>query len=63
MDSMSFSRYLIYILNEFQYEEKLLTIGKIDYFRTRLEYLYRLCGEYEERGKTIYDFVSYLNEI
>ena len=63
MDTMSLSSFFLKVLDAFHYEEKLLTISNIHYFRTRLEYLYKLCNDYEENGKTIYDFVSYLNEI
>lgn len=63
MDEMSLSAYFLFVMESFQYEEKLLTIGNIHYFRTRLEYLYRLCCDYEKMGKTIYDFVSYLKEV
>ena len=63
MDCMSLSQFFLFLLDHFHYEEKLLTIGKVHYFRTRLEYLYQLCQHYEENGKTIYDFMDYLNEL
>ena len=44
--------------NEKDFEEKLLTIGNIQYYQVRLEYLYRLCCSYEESGHTIEDFVN-----
>ena len=63
MDSMSISSFFLTLLEHFHYEEKLFTIGNIHYFRTRVEYLYQLCRQYEETGKTIYDFHEYLKEI
>ncbi len=63
MDVLPLSAYLNYVLDQFHYEEKLMTIGNIRSFRTRREYLYQLCQNYEAMGKTIYDFVGYMNEI
>ncbi|MBR2678243.1 MAG: UvrD-helicase domain-containing protein [Bacilli bacterium] len=63
IDNMNLSNYFLYVLDNFNYEEKLITLGKMKSFRTRLEYLYNLCRNYESIGNTIYDFVDYLNEI
>ena len=63
MDTTSLSSYLRYVLDEFNYEEKLLTINNIKSYITRSEYLYNLALSMEEVGNTIYDFVDYLNEI
>ena len=63
MDVLPLSSYLNYVLDEFNYEEKLLTINNINSFIVRKEYLYNLCLSMEELGKTIYDFVDYINEI
>ncbi len=63
IDTMSISEYINYILEDFNYEEKLLTIGNIKSFRARIEYFYNLAKSYEETGKTIYDFVDYLDKI
>ena len=63
IDYMSPSTYLNYILEELNYEEKLLTIGNIKQFRIRAEYFYNLVKNFEEQGNTIYDFVDYLDEI
>ena len=63
MDTTSLSSYLRYVLDEFNYEEKLLTINNIKNYITRSEYLYNLALSMEEVGNTIYDFVDYLNEI
>ena len=50
-------------MDEFNYEEKLLTISNIKSYRVRVEYLYNLAKNMEDEGITIYDFVDYLNEI
>ncbi len=63
MDTMSLSRYFYWVMEEFHYEEKLLTIGRVHDYRIRLEYIYNLCKNYESHGYTIYDFVDYLNQI
>ena len=63
MDIMSTSEFVHYVLDEFNYEEKLLSIGNVKAFRVRVEYFYNLTKSYEETGKTIYDFVDYLDNI
>ena len=63
IDNVNLSSYFLYVLDSFNYEEKLITIGNIKAFRTRLEYFYNLCRNYESLGNTIYDFVDYLNEV
>ena len=63
MDLMSPASYLNYVLESFNYEEKLLTIGSVKSFRIRTEYFYNLIKNYEENGNTIYDFSNYLEEI
>lgn len=63
IDYMSGSAFLLLVLEEFNYEEKLITIGNVKSFRVRCEYFYNLIKNYEETGKTIYDFVAYLNGI
>ncbi len=63
MDITSPSEYLDYILDEFNYEQKLIEIGSIKSFRVRTEYFYNLIKSFEEQGNTIYDFVNYLDEI
>ena len=63
MDIMPLSTFLHMVLDEFSYEEKIMTIGNMKSFRIRREYLEQLCLSYEEMGKTIYDFVDYFNEI
>lgn len=63
LDNMNLSNYLLYILDNFNYDEKIITLGKVKSFRIRTEYFYNLCRNYESLGKTIYDFSDYLNEI
>ena len=63
LDNMNLSSYLLYVLDEFNYDESLITLGNVKSFRTRCEYFYNLCRNYESLGKTIYDFVDYLNEV
>jgi len=63
IDTTSPSEYLKKVLDYFNYEEKLLEIGNIKAFRTRLEYLLDLIKNYEELGNTIYDFIDYLDNI
>ena len=63
IDTMNVSSYLRYVLDEFNYEEKLLTISNIRSYTVRCEYLYNLAKNMEDEGVTIYDFVDYLNEI
>ena len=63
IDTTPLSNYLRYVLDEFNYEEKLLTISNIKSYIIRVEYLYNLAKSMEDEGITIYDFVDYLNEI
>ena len=63
IDLMSASQYFNYLLEEFNYDEKLITIGNVKSFRVRAEYFYNLVKNFEESGNTIYDFADYLDEI
>lgn len=63
IDLMSPSEFLYYVLEKFNYDEKLLTIGNVKSFRIRTEYFYNLIKNFEGNGNTIYDFASYLEEI
>ncbi len=63
MDTMNPSQFLLLVMNHFLYDEKLITIGNVQSCQVRIEYLYQMCLQYEKQGKTIYDFVSYLNEL
>ena len=62
IDNTTPKEYLNYVLEELNYEEKLITIGNIKSFRIRLEYIYNLLNDLEEQGSTIYDFVDYIEE-
>ena len=62
-DDMNLSSYLLYILDEFNYEDKIITTGNVKALRIRLEYLYNLCCNFEKTGGTITSFVNYLDEI
>jgi ATP-dependent helicase/nuclease subunit A len=63
IDTMSPSAFLNYVLEKFNYDEKLLTIGNVKSFRIRTEYFYNLIKSFEENGNTIYDFSNYLDQI
>lgn len=63
IDLMSAPSYFNYVLESFNYEEKLITIGNVKSFRIRAEYFYNLVSNFAENGNTIYDFVTYLDEI
>lgn len=63
IDEMPLSSYFNYVLDEFKYEEKLVNIGNMKSFRIRREYLYNLCSDYENMGKSIYDFVLFINDL
>lgn len=63
IDLMSPSLFLNYVLESFNYDQKLITIGNVKSFRVRTEYFYNLIKSFEENGNTIYDFVNYLDEI
>ena len=63
MDTMNLSSYLLYVLDEFNYEDKIITVGNVKSLRVRLEYLYNLCCDYEKNGGIIETFIDYLDEI
>ena len=63
IDTVSAATFFLHVLNEFSYDEKVLLIGDVESHLVRVEYLYNLCLEYQEKGNTIYDFISYLNAI
>ena len=53
MDTMNLSSYLLYVLDEFNYEDKIITVGNVKSLRVRLEYLYK---KYHNEGLEILDF-------
>ena len=63
IDKYSLSEYFLYVVNSFDYNSKILSLSNIKSFRIRLEYFYNLCVNYENIGKTIYDFCDILNNI
>ena len=63
LDYTSPSEFYRLLLNTFEYDKKLITRGNIKSFIVRSEYIYNLIKEFESTGKTIYEFVDYLNEI
>ncbi len=63
LEYVSATEFIRMVLDKFNYEEKLLNINNVKSFRVRCEYFYNLINDYSGTGKTIYDFVDYLNEI
>ena len=57
------SRFFRLLLEKTNYEEKLLSISNIKQNRVRIEYIYNLIKDYEEKGNTIEDFILYLDQI
>ena len=58
IDLMSPSEYLNYVLEEFNYEECLLTIGNVKSFRVRTEYFYNLVKSFEEMAIANFYFIN-----
>ncbi|MBQ6477097.1 MAG: UvrD-helicase domain-containing protein [Bacilli bacterium] len=63
IDTMNPIEYYDYILNEFSYDTKLITIGNINNYIVKKEYIHNLLEDYQKTGNTIYNFTEYLNEI
>ena len=63
LDTMTPSSFIQLIFHRVDYDLKLLTIGNVSSMKTRSEYFYHLAESYEKHGKTIYDFVEYLDLI
>ena len=63
VDTMTPSGFIQRLLNRVNYDIKLLSIGNISSMRIRSEYFYHLAESYEKHGKSIYDFVEYLDLI
>ncbi len=63
MDITTPATFLTSLLEEFNYEEKILTVGNVKSFLVRLEYFYNLVKNFENKGNTIYDFIAYLDEL
>ena len=63
IDIMTPSNYYNLVLDEFNYDEKLIEIGDIEPFLVREEYLYNLIKDFSTNGNTIYDFIKYIDDI
>lgn len=63
IDTMSPKEFFLFVLDLFEYDRKLITIGNIKSFRVREEYFYNLIENFTSSGNTIYDFVDYLDKI
>lgn len=63
LDELSPSEILFKLDEIFDYEKNLLTTNNIMTARVRYEYFYNLLKELEETGKTIDDFINYLDTI
>lgn len=60
MDITSPEEFIYQILKEFNYEEKVLTVGNVESLLTRSEYFYNLV---KNSKSTIYDFIEYLDTL
>lgn len=63
LDTTSSSEFFYKMIEEFNYDEKLISIGNIKSNRIRCEYFYNLIKDFEQSGNTIYDFLDYLDFI
>ncbi len=63
LNSVSLSSFFYTLLEEFNYDEKLFSLGDVKKGRIREEYLYQFCLNYERMGYGINDFVEYLNDV
>lgn len=63
IDITSPKEFFYMVLDEFNYDEKLITVGNMKQNRVREEYFYNLIDNFELVGNTIYDFIDYLDEI
>ena len=60
---LSLKMFLIKLCEIFNYEESLLKVGNIKRGLIRLEYFYNLIDEFALTGKTLQDFIDYLDHI
>ena len=63
IDTSSPSKLFRKILEKTEYNNKLLKVNNIKSNRVRIEYIYNLIKDYESTGKTIEDFIEYLDQI
>lgn len=60
IDITSPEEFIYELLEEFNYEEKVLTIGNVDSLLTRSEYFYNLV---KSSSSSLYDFIAYLDTL
>ena len=63
LDIMSPSMFFRKLLEMFDYDLALLNINNVKANRVRCEYFYNLIRDYERNGRTIVDFIEYLDQI
>ena len=63
MDITSISQFIRMLMEKIHYSEKILITSRIHSKRVREEYFYHLAESYEKQGNTIYDFITYLEDI
>ena len=63
IDNDNPSRLFRKILDKVDYDNKLLKINNIKANGIRIEYIYNLIKEFENTGKTLSDFINYLDQI
>ena len=63
IDNMSPPDFFLYVLDEFNYDEKLITLGNINNYLMNKEYLYNLIKDLSDTGKNIEEFILYLEDI
>jgi len=63
LESLTITKLLDKIIEEFAYYDHLIKIGSIESAMIRLDYLYNLGKSLEESGYTISTFIAYLDEI
>ena len=57
------SQFFLKIIDEIDYEQKLLKVGNVTSFQTRLEYIYNLICNLEKSGYTLEDIINHLDSI
>lgn len=63
LDNINNSNLIEMIINEFDFYEKLITIGNIEESLVRIEYINNLANNLNSIGYNIYDFINYLDNI
>ena len=57
------SQFFLKVIDEIDYEQKLLKVGNVTSFQTRLEYIYNLICNLEKSGYTLEDIINHLDSI